>query len=70
MPVRGWVSDKQEAFVVTIAEEFPEAPHRYCNNHFLRDVAKLVLEKDRHAKVHMRSKIRGLRTIEKTLLGE
>lgn len=69
-PVRGWVSDKQEAFVVTIAEEFPDVPHRYCNNHFLQDLAKLVLEKDSHAKVQMRSKIRGLRTIEKTILVE
>jgi hypothetical protein len=70
MPVRGWVSDKQEAFVVTIAEEFPGVPHRYCNNHFLRDLAKLVLEQDSHAKVQMRSKIRGLRTIEKAMLVE
>ena len=64
-PVRGWVSDKQEAFVVTIAEEFPDVPHRYCNNHFLRDLATHMREKDRHAKVQMRKKIRGLRTLEK-----
>lgn len=70
MPVRGWVSDKQEAFVVAIAAEFSGVPHRYCNNHFLRDLAELMLEKDSHAKVRMRSKIRGLRTIEKTILEE
>ncbi len=69
-PVRGWVSDKQEAFVVTIAEEFSGVPHRYCNNHFLRDLAQRMLEKDSHAKVRMRSKIRGLRTIEKAMLTE
>ncbi len=69
-PVRGWISDKQEAFVVTIAAEFPNAPHRYCNNHFLRDLAKLMLEQDSHAKVQMRRKIRGLRTIEKAILTE
>ena len=67
-PVRGWVSDKQEAFVVTIAAEFPNAPHRYCTNHFLRDLAKLMLDQDSHAKVHMRRKSRGLRTIEKESL--
>jgi hypothetical protein len=69
-PVRGWGSDKQEAFVVTIAAEFPNVPHRYCNNHFLRDLAKLMLEQDSHAKVQRRRKIRGLRTIEKEIFEE
>jgi len=69
-PVRGWVSDKQEAFVINIAAEFPNTPHRYCDNHFLRDLADGMLEKDSHAKVQMRRKIRGLRTIEKEILAE
>jgi predicted translin family RNA/ssDNA-binding protein len=69
-PVRGWVSDKQSAFVTTIASEFPNALHRYCSNHFLRDIAKPVIEKDSHAKVQMRRKVRGLRTIEKEILAE
>jgi len=38
-PVRGWVSDKQDAFVTARATEFPSIPHRYCNNHFLRDLS-------------------------------
>lgn len=64
IPVAGWMSDKQDAFVSGIAEEFPGVPHRYCDNHFLRDLAKPLLEKDSHAKVQMRRKVRGLRTIE------
>jgi len=67
-PVRLWMSDKQDAFVTTIAEEFPGKPHRYCGNHFLRDLAKPMLELDSHAKVQMRSKIRGLRAIERAVL--
>ena len=67
-PVRLWMSDKQDAFVKTIAEEFPGKPHRYCGNHFLRDLAKPMLELDSHAKVQMRSKIRGLRAIEREVL--
>jgi hypothetical protein len=63
-----WVSDKQDAFVKGIAAEFPEIPHRYCENHFLRDVAKPVLEADSHAKVQMRKKVRGLRKIEQAVL--
>jgi hypothetical protein len=67
-PVGLWMSDKQEAFVKGIAAEFPDVPHRYCDNHFLRDVAKPVLEADSHAKVQMRKKVRGLRTIEQAVL--
>ncbi|CAN5904939.1 hypothetical protein BH23PLA1_BH23PLA1_33490 [soil metagenome] len=63
-----WVSDKQDAFVTGIAAEFPGVPHRYCENHFLRDVAKPVLEADSHAKVQMRKKVRGLRKIEQAVL--
>src|SRR5882724_3527443 len=67
-PVGLWVSDKQDAFVKGIAAEFPDVPHRYCDNHFLRDVAKPVLEADSHAKVAMRKKVRGLRKIEHAVL--
>jgi hypothetical protein len=67
-PVGLWMSDKQEAFLKGIAAEFPDVPHRYCDNHFLRDVAKPVLEADSHAKVQMRKKVRGLRTIEHAVL--
>jgi hypothetical protein len=63
-----WMSDKQEAFVKGIAAEFPDVPHRYCDNHFLRDLARPVTEADSHAKVRMRKKVRGLRTIEQTVL--
>src|SRR5258707_13196678 len=67
-PVGLWVSDQQDAFVKGIAAEFPDVPHRYCDNHFLRDVAKPVLEADSHAKVRMRAKVRCLRKIEQAVL--
>ena len=51
-----------------IASVCPGVPHRYCSNHFLRDLAKLVLGLDSHAKVQMRGKIRGLRGIEREVL--
>lgn len=68
--VRMWMSDKQDAFVKTIASVCPGVPHRYCSNHFLRDLAKPVLELDSHAKVQMRGKTRGLRGIEREVLKE
>lgn len=67
-PVALWLSDRQDAFVTGIAAEFPGVPHRYCQNHFLRDVAKPVLEADSHTKVRMRKKVRGLRKIEQAVL--
>ena len=67
-PIGVWMSDKQDAFVQAIGMEFPHTPHRYCHNHFLRDVAKPVLELDSQAKVKMRRKVRGLRTIERRVL--
>lgn len=66
--IRGWVSDKQDGFVTGVSEIFPELPHRYCQNHFLRGLAKPVMEVDSHAKVQMRRKVRGLRAIEKDIL--
>jgi hypothetical protein len=67
-PVGLWLSDRQDAFVTGIAAEFAGVPHRYCVNHFLRDVAKPVLEADSHSKVQMRKKVRGLRKIEQAVL--
>jgi hypothetical protein len=63
-----WLSDRQDALVTGIAADFPDVPHRYCANHFLRDLAKPVLDADSHAKVQMRKKVRGLRTIEQAVL--
>ena len=67
VPVRCWVSDKQKALVSGIAQVFPGVPHRYCDNHFLRDLAKPMLEADSNAKVQMRKKVRGLRKIEQAV---
>ena len=67
-PVRGWMSEKQDAFVKAIASEFPGTPHRYCSNHFLRDLAQPVLEMDSRAKGKMRRKVRGVRAIARRVL--
>jgi hypothetical protein len=67
-PVALWMSDRQDAVVTAIAAGFPDMPHRYCDNHFLRDLAQPVLEADSHAEVRMRKKVRGLRKIERAVL--
>lgn len=69
-PIILWMSDKQEALVKNIASVFPGTPHRLCKNHFIKDLAKPILEADSEAKVRMRRKIRGLRAIEREVLQE
>ena len=64
-PVRGWISDKQDAFGTAIAAEFPGIPPRDCPNHFRRDVAKPVLDMDSRAQVKMRRQVRGVRAIDR-----
>ena len=63
-----WISDKQDAFVKCVAETFPDVPHRFCVNHFFRDLAKPVLALDSTSKKKMRAKIRGLRALEREVL--
>ncbi len=63
-----WISDKQDAFLKCVAQEFPGVPHRYCENHFFRDLAKPVFDLDSTAKTKMRAKIRGLRAVEREIL--
>jgi len=69
-PVRLWVSDQQDALVKGVRTEFAGVPHRYCQNHFLRDVGKPLLAQDSNAKVPMRRKVRGLRAIEREVLDD
>ncbi len=63
-----WISDKQDAFVKCVADMFPGVPHRFCVNHFFRDLAKPVLALDSTAKKKMRAKIRGLMALEREVL--
>jgi len=69
-PVRGWMSEKQEACVKAIASECPGTPHRSCSHPFLRDVAQPVLEMDRRAQVKLRRKVRGVRAIARRVLAD
>jgi hypothetical protein len=61
-PGRRWMSEKPDALVRGIAAEFPGVPPRSGAKHCLREVAKPVLEADRHATVPRRRQVRGGRT--------
>ena len=68
LKVRSWMTDKQSAFITGIKKEFSNAIHLYCQNHFIRDLAKPMSEIDSKSKVQMRKKVRGLRKLEKEVL--
>ena len=65
VPVAGVVSDGQHSVRKAVAEVFPGVPHQLCQFHYLREAAKPVYEADRHAKVELKKKVRGVRKIER-----
>jgi hypothetical protein len=44
-------------------------PHQLCHFHYLREAAAPVYEADRHAKVQLKKKVRGIRPIERQVEG-
>jgi hypothetical protein len=47
----------------------PGVPHQLCHFHYLREAAQPVYEADRHAKVQLKKKVRGIRPIERKVEG-
>jgi hypothetical protein len=67
--VVGVVSDGQHSIRNAVAEALPGVPHQLCQFHYLREAARPVYEADRHAKVALKKKARGIRPIERNLEG-
>jgi hypothetical protein len=44
-------------------------PHQLCQFHYLREAATPAYEADRHAKVQLKKKVRGIRPIEREVEG-
>lgn len=65
VPVAGIVSDGQHSIRKAVAKTFPGVPYQLCQFHYLREAAKPIYEADRHAKVELKKKVRGVRTIER-----
>jgi MULE transposase-like protein len=69
VPVAGVISDGQHSIRNAVAEVFPGVPHQLCQFHFLREAAKPIYEADRHAKVQLKKKVRGVRKVERLVEG-
>jgi hypothetical protein len=69
VPVLGVISDGQTSVRRAVAEALPGVPHQLCQFHFLREAAHPVFEADRHAKVELKKRVRGVRPIERAMAG-
>ena len=69
IPIAGVSSDGQHSIRNAVAEVLPGVPHQLCQFHFLREAARPVYEADRHAKVRLKKKVRGIRPIERAIEG-
>jgi hypothetical protein len=69
VPIAGVVSDGQTSIRKAVAAALPGVPHQLCHFHYLREAASPVYEADRHAKVQLKKKVRGVRPIERNTEG-
>lgn len=68
-PIVGVVSDGQASIRKAVAKALDGVPHQLCHFHYLREAALPVYEADRHAKVQLKKKVRGIRPIERKIEG-
>jgi len=67
VPIAGVVSDGQTSIRNAVADALKGVPHQLCQFHYLREAALPVYEADRHAKVQLKKKVRGIRPIERQI---
>jgi hypothetical protein len=69
VPIVGVVSDGQDSIRKAVKKALDGVPHQLCHFHYLREAARPVYEADRHAKVQLKKKVRGIRPIERKVEG-
>jgi hypothetical protein len=69
VPIAGVISDGQHSIRNAVAAALPDVPHQLCQFHYLREAGRPIYEADRHAKVLLKKKVRGIRPIERQLEG-
>jgi len=69
VPIAGIVSDGQTSIRKAVGEALKGVPHQLCHFHYLREAGLPIYEADRHAKVQLKKKVRGIRPIERKIEG-
>ena len=67
--IAGVVSDGERSIRTAVAAALPAVPHQLCHFHYLREAARPLYEADRHAKKLLKSKVRGVRPVERQVEG-
>jgi hypothetical protein len=69
VPIAGVVSDGQTSIRNAVKRALDGVPHHLCHFHYLREAATPAYEADRHIKVQLKKKVRGIRPIERKIEG-
>jgi hypothetical protein len=67
VPIVGVISDGQRSIRKAVETALPESAHGLCHFHYLKEAAKPIYEADRHAKKELKKRVRGVRTIERSV---
>jgi hypothetical protein len=63
----GIVSDGQHSIRPAMESLLPDVPYQYCQYHYLKDIAKPIVDLDRKLKTNIKKSLRGIREIERKL---
>jgi hypothetical protein len=66
-PIIGIVTDGQQSIRMAMESLLPDVPYQYCQYHYLKDIAKPVVDLDRKLKTGIKKSLRGIREIEKRI---
>jgi hypothetical protein len=66
-PIIGIVSDGQQSIRLAMESLLPHIPYQYCQYHYLKDIAKPIVDLDRKLKTGIKKSLRGIREIERKL---
>jgi hypothetical protein len=64
-PIIGIVSDGQQSIRMAFESLLPDVPYQYCQYHYLKDIAKPVVDIDRKLKTELKKTLHGIREIER-----
>jgi hypothetical protein len=66
-PIVGIVSDGQHSIRLAFENLLPDVPYQFCQYHYLKDIAKPVVDADRKLKTELKKSLRGIRDIERKI---
>jgi hypothetical protein len=64
-PIVGIVSDGQQSIRRAFENLLPDVPYQLCQYHYLKDIAKPIVDADRKLKMELKKSMRGIRDIER-----